>query len=85
MDSWNWSILPYRIIQEPFNLIVEAAAGVGSAFRWAFGSKEEPVNEDVNADYWVHALAGGADMKNHEHSLESVTIPASVRVVVPGK
>ena len=79
--SWNWSILPYRIIQEPFNLIGEAAAGVGSAFQWVFGSKKEEVNEDVTADYWVHALDGVTDRKDHEHSLESVTIPASVKVV----
>jgi hypothetical protein len=78
--SWNWSILPYRIIQEPFNLVVEAAAGIGSAFEWAFASKEVEPNQEVTADYWVHALDGVTDRGEREHGLESAPIPAAVKV-----
>jgi hypothetical protein len=77
-QSWNWSILPYRILQEPLNLVVEGIAGIGSAFEWAFGSKtEEAPNEEVTADYWIHALDGRS---KDGHSLSAITIPAVVKV-----
>jgi hypothetical protein len=76
--SWNWSILPYRILQEPFNLVVEAAVGLGSAFQWVVGSRKEPVNEEVNADYWMRALDGVSDDKNHEHVISAVRLPTKI-------
>jgi hypothetical protein len=80
-DSWNWSILPYRVLQEPLNLMGEAAAGMGSVWKWMFGSKKEDSNEEVTADYWIRALDGVSHGKTNEHSLSAMTISAEGKVV----
>lgn len=57
-NSWNWSILPYRIIQEPVNLIAEAAAEVGSLFEWMFGGACKVPPREEAVEYWVKAVDG---------------------------
>lgn len=51
-DSWNWRVLPYRIVQTPLNLIADGLAEVGSAFEWLMGgSCLVPDPKDAEA-YW---------------------------------
>lgn len=57
-NSWNWSILPYRILQEPINLIAEAAAEVGSAFEWLLGGACTVTPQENSVEYWVNAVDG---------------------------
>ncbi len=62
-DSWNWGVLPYRLLQQPFNLVAEAFADVGSGLEWVLGcecsSKE---NNEESERLWINALdATGQD------------------------
>lgn len=57
-DSWNWSVLPYRIVQEPVNLIAEAAAEVGTFFEWIFGGACSVTPREEAVQYWVKAVDG---------------------------
>lgn len=64
-DSINWSVVPYRIIQTPVNLIAEGVAEIGSFFEWVFDFSDEPTSEEVNEDgekYWLAALGGESEM-----------------------
>ena len=70
-DSWNWSVLPYRILQEPVNLIAEAAAEVGSAFEWLFGGKREDTPPPDAAKYWVEAVHHVDDIQGADGTVAS--------------
>lgn len=62
--SWNWSILPYRIVQEPLNLLAEGVAEIGSAFEWLFGGMcrvPTPAKQQSPDEYWLNALMGVGD------------------------
>jgi hypothetical protein len=55
--SWNWGVLPYRLLQQPFNIVAEAFADVGSGLEWLLGCdcpSKEP-NEDPER-VWLNAL-----------------------------
>lgn len=55
-DSWSWSILPFRLIQEPFNLLAEGAAQLGSGFEWVFGKTCEVPRDTYPTGVWIDAL-----------------------------
>lgn len=39
-QGWNWKVLPFKILQFPFNLVAETLADVGSLFEW-IGGKDD--------------------------------------------
>jgi hypothetical protein len=73
-NSWNWSILPYRIIQEPVNLIAEAAAEVGSLFEWMFGGACKVAPREEAVEYWVKAVDGMNGDEANDASVATVRL-----------
>lgn len=58
-DEINWTIVPYRILQAPVNLIAEGVTEIGSFFEWAFGSEDESASDDdanEREQYWGEAI-----------------------------
>lgn len=57
--SFNWKLLPFRLLQAPINLVAEGLADVGSLFEWAFGFSDDPEPlelEEQQEKYWIAAL-----------------------------
>ena len=73
-NSWNWAILPYRIIQEPVNLIAEAAAEVGSVFEWMFGGACVVPPREESVQYWAKAVDGMGGDDPAEASVATVRL-----------
>lgn len=84
-NETHWTIIPYRILQTPVNLLAEGFAEVGSFFEWAFDSDEDEPSDDESEEseqYWVEALqiAAGAKPEDAEGlALQGGTGVASVR------
>ncbi len=57
-DETHWTIVPYRMLQTPVNLVVEGLAEVGSFFEWVFDSEDEakPDGAQESEQYWTDAL-----------------------------
>ena len=58
-DSINWKVVPFRVLQTPFNLVAEGVAEVGSFVEWLFSSDEEQTQEEKRHEgekYWIAAL-----------------------------
>ncbi len=55
--SWNWGVLPYRILQQPANLIAEGFAGLEAGLQWLFNcdcrAKE---TDEESKKLWIHAI-----------------------------
>lgn len=65
--SWNWGVLPYRILQQPLNLLAEGFAGVEAGLQWIFNcdcaTKE---TDEESKRIWMHAIdeSGFDDLDN---------------------
>jgi hypothetical protein len=79
-NSWNWSILPYRIIQEPVNLIAEAAAEVGSLFEWMFGGACKVPPREGAVEYWVKAVDGLEGASATEASVANARLSSDTKL-----
>ncbi len=52
-QSSNWKVLPYRILQLPFNLLAEGIAYTGSAFEALFGTSDSADNGAESERLWA--------------------------------
>jgi hypothetical protein len=55
-DGFNWKLLPFRILQFPFNLMAEGVAEVGSALEWLWEGSEVESTPSDGHDTWKAAL-----------------------------
>ncbi len=54
-DKFNWKLLPFRIVQFPFNVIAEGLAEMGSALEWLWGDSEEEGESSYSHETWKTA------------------------------
>lgn len=78
-DGGNWRILPYRLLQLPFNLVAEVFANMGSAAEWLVGqsaSKSEGQEGKVDA-YWTGALKEESNRAKEKEESEAAIATAT--------
>lgn len=55
-EGFNWKLLPFRIVQFPFNLIAEGFAEVGTVVEWLWGGDTDETIPLNSHDTWKAAL-----------------------------
>jgi hypothetical protein len=56
-EKANWKLLPFKIVQLPFNLVAEVTAQLGSAVEWLFSSSGDKANSSPeDEELWKDKL-----------------------------